>query len=1198
MTKAAHISRLVKLTLVLAVFAALSAASLLSSGEGAKAVSTNPASVLNAAGGSGGGDYLVEGADIWLRHWDIDWSSEDAAGFDEGILDVQDDPDDATGSAHRVCLVGGENTLDDNVTWSITNAAGSSATVSPGPGVGDAGPNGGTKVRHPNLDIPCVQWRSGGVGGQNILASVDMDGDPATADTILVGYEGVDLAGDPPVGDDVPVIKEWNDIDVTVINGVDGFVGDTDDLNRDGNDGSEDGDDPTFGEVDGLAGNTVELDNWVSSVDSDGCVRDNDASPLDTDCFQPAADLDGQIIPVEGLAFTTDPQNMNLFATGRSFIDYTVGSHDNYDGPIDGAEQTYWVSGDCGSVRLEVPEADPSDPDLQVVILRPGDSFTVLSSDKGVGFSILPTDDGSVVTDITNADCQDQMTTTVSIATEEDVQLRSDLDTAPDEEVTIRWVAGVPANKQPTLAWAGQRIILEHDWSQPDGSCPFSTVAIGDPPTIGQIGGDIFLVRYVKQNGPGSFISDLGEGIVAIAPDWIIVAVDRDEVEGRANSDCISRVMYESQDQGEVDVAANVLSLVNFDNGGIGGIVTITSPQVPFLTFYMKLEDVTLGLVPGTRAGHNSGDFTPDTEPTFDPSNDVTEISNNVSADTLARVRVRGWTVTDNCPARDSGVDSNGGFLPANRCIFPDDWRHMAGGVLAEEARPNWDIMTAPGSGFECSGDDFTDCTASDAPGVSTGEVDHSPVVGPFSLVDGPNPGDSKALNPGEFGGLDREFRETWLHDGVIDAADAPMPPALIRLRLTGSGFIRPADKINVYPEGDNPFYRSAIPDSPFITPLNADGSGYRWNSFGAGPKSGPYIFWTSVASSGAEVLSQPGDVATGGFKDLSIYSDNHGEAAAWVNGDADLTFDDCLTTGSAGLGDHNIVSLSGFFCRPGDVAGEASLVASADYPDKRKHFPLQSNTVTLTFEWGGEKAVQIVEGEHSQFNFVVLRVTDRDGFCADSPSLHPVLGEDVLFEIDSPTGIIEADAQHLATSSGNAAVSANGKVAATQTFSALDATADQLPPELDALFGDEDVCLAWVHISESLLQAVNVKITAFDPEGTVTFDVIINEEAAPPPPTTEAIFGDVDCDGDVDATDSLKILRSVAGLSVVQTEPCPDIGATVSMDGVARLMGDVDGDGDVDAVDALKVLRHVADLPVDQESGTPEIGSTVEIPA
>jgi len=88
--------------------------------------------------------------------------------------------------------------------------------------------------------------------------------------------------------------------------------------------------------------------------------------------------------------------------------------------------------------------------------------------------------------------------------------------------------------------------------------------------------------------------------------------------------------------------------------------------------------------------------------------------------------------------------------------------------------------------------------------------------------------------------------------------------------------------------------------------------------------------------------------------------------------------------------------------------------------------------------------------------------------------------------------------------------------------------------------------------------------------------------------------WGDVDCDGDVDAVDALKILRHVVRLAVSQEEPCPDIGSTVTVDGTPRLWGDVDGYGDVDAVDALQILRHVGRLPVAQRPGTSPIGSRV----
>jgi hypothetical protein len=51
-----------------------------------------------------------------------------------------------------------------------------------------------------------------------------------------------------------------------------------------------------------------------------------------------------------------------------------------------------------------------------------------------------------------------------------------------------------------------------------------------------------------------------------------------------------------------------------------------------------------------------------------------------------------------------------------------------------------------------------------------------------------------------------------------------------------------------------------------------------------------------------------------------------------------------------------------------------------------------------------------------------------------------------------------------------------------------------------------------------------------------------------------------------------------------------------VNVEGQTRLWGDVDCDGDVDAMDALKVLRHVAGLPVQQPDGCPQIEQEVAV--
>lgn len=104
---------------------------------------------------------------------------------------------------------------------------------------------------------------------------------------------------------------------------------------------------------------------------------------------------------------------------------------------------------------------------------------------------------------------------------------------------------------------------------------------------------------------------------------------------------------------------------------------------------------------------------------------------------------------------------------------------------------------------------------------------------------------------------------------------------------------------------------------------------------------------------------------------------------------------------------------------------------------------------------------------------------------------------------------------------------------------------------------------------------------------------------AAGPPPTPtpvpqpDALWGDDDCDFSVDAVDALKNLQEIAALPYEVEPGCPALESqqTVAPAGFGELMwGDVDCDGDLDAVDALQILRHVAALPVDQEPGCPDV--------
>lgn len=86
------------------------------------------------------------------------------------------------------------------------------------------------------------------------------------------------------------------------------------------------------------------------------------------------------------------------------------------------------------------------------------------------------------------------------------------------------------------------------------------------------------------------------------------------------------------------------------------------------------------------------------------------------------------------------------------------------------------------------------------------------------------------------------------------------------------------------------------------------------------------------------------------------------------------------------------------------------------------------------------------------------------------------------------------------------------------------------------------------------------------------------------------AKFGDVDCNGPVNAVDSLKVLRYGAGLSYGQTEPCVNIGTGILTNGEKQ--GDVDCNNAVNSVDALKLLRYGAGLSYSQSEPCPNIGT------
>lgn len=91
-------------------------------------------------------------------------------------------------------------------------------------------------------------------------------------------------------------------------------------------------------------------------------------------------------------------------------------------------------------------------------------------------------------------------------------------------------------------------------------------------------------------------------------------------------------------------------------------------------------------------------------------------------------------------------------------------------------------------------------------------------------------------------------------------------------------------------------------------------------------------------------------------------------------------------------------------------------------------------------------------------------------------------------------------------------------------------------------------------------------------------------------------IFSDVNCSGTVNSTDANDVLRYVSVLPITQSEPCPDIGPPIKINGTFRKWGDVDCDGDVDSVDSLKISQYVGGGNPSQNPGCPAFGATVTI--
>lgn len=623
------------------------------------------------------GDLVISDSDSTTV--EVDECAVDVNDVDDGLyhldpwgdwVEGRDDPNNLIGYVHMVCLDDDNGTAYSgpiNTTASV-DIDGIEGNVLTSTGIrwriqtisGSADLNGQQLVLKDfdgdSLVEECVQWYSNHTGEQNVTI-IDSQGeviadwaDGGTADVTASCGTG-NAAGDcAPIGSYTPLVKEWNVLEPT-------------DITTDG-----------------------------------GKSPDNS--------------VEGTIITKSVLFDPSDSMYKYIGAGGaQQYVkldEHVFGSHNGWSGLVDGATVTFEISGTCGYAVIDPNTASDYkttvEGDSSIYALGSPTATTRTSGGVPINFWV------------STYDCDSLMNayTTITISVDYPTTIGSFPPDPVEETVTIKWVSTVPS-KQVFLAWAGQRIILEHDWRLPEGDVD-GDAGDPDPDPLGVCAFDYgrtgsngtFQVDYIKGQGPGNFLKGLGA--VLNGSDQATVEVEADDSDQTDGSDiimepqgsCISRVLYESEDQGQVDIEA----FVNDEDLSEGEYLNQT--KIAFVIYYMKLESVSVSLVDDVaKPYHNvSGtDWSPGNP--WDASKDVDTVDWNVSKDLLVRARVKGWFTASNATGRAAGTDTNGGVLPAGRWVMPDDWPLLAGGPadpadgsdakgIAEAYRPEFDIMIAP----------------------------------------------------------------------------------------------------------------------------------------------------------------------------------------------------------------------------------------------------------------------------------------------------------------------------------------------------------------------------------------------------------------------------------------------------------------------------------------------------------------------
>jgi len=493
--------------------------------------------------------------------------------------------------------------------------------------------------------------------------------------------------------------------------------------------------------------------------------------------------------------------------------------------------------------------------------------------------------------------------------------------------------------------------------------------------------------------------------------------------------------------------------------------------------------------------------------------------------------------------------------------------------------QPNDDIMSVIDTNLdkvEELGDYITwDRTGPvDVPGALVAAAD---VIGPYSSLD-----DYTAFVNALLG------RKTIVQNAKLNWWDAPMPPAKLVFKITDeggtsdiAGFFKDADKGDIYYDWvtldlsplvqevvyTNPFYQIMIPASNLIPPFINNG-GYDWDSWDV--NYGPYPFWDIINQ--LENGDTPADPQHP--TKVEVYTDNHGEAMVWLNGDWNLDWANSLAFWTQ-AGAYDIPT--------GTVVANTTAKAMADYPYLRKHIPAATNNTAVTKSWtwgkdvrGADKhkyndgsldpietrMVYDVVGFNGTMKVAFIWVTDRDGMAAVGEAINWNLDEAKIDTTVSGTVTLDlggGETSNVVIDAGFLA-DTNGSLVDSDEQWGVSSTKSPGDNEL-ALWADKwpaDSCnhaVAAIVVFDSQPDILNLHIALDEGTqiGTIHRDTDIDFGGL-----EGIMLGDANGDGGVDMGDVTKIERMILGLDN------PSANA------------DANQDGDVDMGDVTKTERLI----------------------